>query len=183
MSHPDLDPSAQNRLQSIVLGTAPRSSDPTPGHVTSEPDGGPGRRARLVRRVREATRPVAEPALDRLASVVAGRLRHSMRSEYNYLVAAVELMRAEQTALLRELDGTAAFGASTAAHRLDSLEINLELMKGQIGAFQSTLDDFGNAIAPTAGLGGVPHRFAELRVRSTRSTDRYVQPRALRRPR
>ena len=161
MSHPDLDAVAQARLQAAVLGTAEDRAAPAP--ATPAPAAPPGRAAVLRRRVREAARPVADPALDRLAGLVAGRLRHTLRSEYDHLTAAVELMRAEHTALQHSLDGANAFGASAAAHRLDALEINVELMKGQLAAFQSTLDHLGQAIAPAAGLPGVPERFAELR--------------------
>lgn len=160
MSHPDLDAAAQARLQSVVLGAAEPVAPAAPATAPAAP---PGRRALLRRRVREAARPVADPALDRLAGLVAGRLRHTLRSEYDHLAAAVELMRAEHAALQHALDGANAFGAGAAAHRLDSLEINVELMKGQLAAFQSTLDDLGQAIAPAAGLPGVAQRFAELR--------------------
>ena len=161
MSHPDLDAAAQARLRAAVFGTA---EDRAPASAAATPlTPPPGRGAGLRRRVREAARPVADPALDRLAGLVAGRLRHTLRSEYDHLSAAVELMRAEHTALQHALDGADAFGAGAAAHRLDSLEINVELMKGQLAAFQSTLDDLGQAIAPAAGLPGVPQRFAELR--------------------
>ena len=161
MSHPDLDAAAQARLRAAVFGTA---EDRAPASAAATPlTPPPGRGAGLRRRVREAARPVADPALDRLAGLVAGRLRNTLRSEYDHLSAAVELMRAEHTALQHALDGADAFGAGAAAHRLDSLEINVELMKGQLAAFQSTLDDLGQAIAPAAGLPGVPQRFAELR--------------------
>jgi 2-polyprenyl-3-methyl-5-hydroxy-6-metoxy-1,4-benzoquinol methylase len=160
MSHPDLDAAAQSRLREVVLGTV---EPVAPSAPAAAPAALPGRRALLRRRVREAARPVADPALDRLAGLVAGRLRHTLRSEYDHLAAAVELMRAEHTALQHALDGANAFGAGAAAYRLDALEVNVELMKGQLAAFQSTLDDLGQAIAPAAGLPGVPERFAELR--------------------
>ena len=162
MSHPDLDAAAQARLQEVFLGPPTRSTAPAAaGDQDASPI--PGRRERLRHRVRVATRPVAEPALDRLADLVARRLRHTLRSEYDYLSASVELMRAEHTLLQQALYDANAFGVGGGAHRLDSLEINLELMKGQLAAFQSTLDDVGQAIAPAAGLVGVPQRFAELR--------------------
>ncbi|MEP6625119.1 MAG: methyltransferase domain-containing protein, partial [Acidimicrobiia bacterium] len=121
------------------------------------------RRALLRLRVREAARPVAEPALDRLATLVAGRLRQTMRSEYDHLATTVELMRADHAALQQALDGVDGFGAGAAAHRLDALETNVELMKAELTAFRATLDQLGQAIAPAAGLPGVAERFAELR--------------------
>ncbi len=159
MSHPDLDPAAQARLRASV--TPP--GEPVPVAVPADAPPPPGRRAVFRNRVREATRPVAEPALDRLATLVAGRLRHTMRSEYDELAATVELMRADHASLQQAMDGVDAFGAGAAAHRLDALETNAELMKAELAAFRTTLDQLGQAIAPAAGLPGVPERFAELR--------------------
>ena len=87
---------------------------------------------------RDAARPVADPALDRLAALVAARIRHTMRSEYDELVANVELMRAEHAAhAATPSTASNAFGAGGAATRLDALETNGELMKAELAAFRS----------------------------------------------
>jgi 2-polyprenyl-3-methyl-5-hydroxy-6-metoxy-1,4-benzoquinol methylase len=57
---------------------------------------------------------------------------------------------------------------------VDALTINQELMKGELGAFRSALDAVGRAIAPTAGIAGVPARFAELRER-VNASDRELR--------
>ncbi len=161
MTHPDLDDAARAQLRAAV---APTSTPDTMSVPPAAPEPAPpGRRAAMKQRIRDATRPVADPALDRLASLVAGRLRHTMRSEYDELAATVETMRAEHAELRQALDGVNAFGAGGAAGRLDSLEVNSELMKAELGAFRASLDALGRAIAPAAGLPGVPERFAELR--------------------
>jgi 2-polyprenyl-3-methyl-5-hydroxy-6-metoxy-1,4-benzoquinol methylase len=159
MSHPDLDADAQARLLSLS-GRA----DPSPpaASVPAIPDEPPPPQT-WKRKLREAARPIADPALDRLAALVAARIRHVLRSEYDELAASVELMRAEHSAMIHALDAVNAFGAGGAASRIDALEVNGELMKAELAAFRSSLDALGQAIAPAAGLAGVPARFAELR--------------------
>ena len=162
MSHPDLDAQAQALLMATNGVEPPRNVPadraPVPGMKAT-----PGRRALVKGRLREALRPVAEPTLDRLARLVSGRLRHTMRSEYDHLAATVEIMRAEHFAVPRPPDDIIAFEAGGAAARLASVETNSELMKSQIAALRAALDRLGQAIAPAAGLDGVPQRFAELR--------------------
>jgi 2-polyprenyl-3-methyl-5-hydroxy-6-metoxy-1,4-benzoquinol methylase len=159
MSHPDLDTAAQERLLALVdhgaepAAVAPVAPAPAPAL--------PARRWRHT--LREAVRPVADPALDRLANLVAARIRHTMRSEYDELATNVALMRAEHAAMLHALDSVNAFGAGGAAARIDALETNGELMKAELAAFRSSLEGLGQAIAPAAGIAGVPARFAELR--------------------
>jgi SAM-dependent methyltransferase len=157
MSHPDLDSAAQARLVALTDTDAPAD---VPA-VVEVPAPVPAKRWK--RKMVDAARPVADPALDRLAALVAARIRHTMRSEYDELVANVELMRAEHAAMLHALDGVNAFGAGGAATRIDALETNGELMKAELAAFRSSLDGIGQAIAPAAGIAGVPARFAELR--------------------
>src|SRR4051812_99900 len=157
MSHPDLDAAAQARLVALTDTDAPAD---VPA-VVEVPAPVPAKRWK--RKMVDAARPVADPALDRLAALVAARIRHTMRSEYDELVANVELMRAEHAAMLHALDGVNAFGAGGAATRIDALETNGELMKAELAAFRSSLDGIGQAIAPAAGIAGVPARFAELR--------------------
>jgi len=159
MSHPDLDAAAQARLVALT-DTDAAAGVPA---VVEAPAPAPVPAKRWKRRMVDAARPVADPALDRLAALVAARIRHTMRSEYDELVANVELMRAEHAAMLHALDGVNAFGAGGAATRIDALETNGELMKAELAAFRSSLDGIGQAIAPAAGIAGVPARFAELR--------------------
>jgi SAM-dependent methyltransferase len=178
MSHPDLDAAAQARLTAAMTAAEPSTGPPT-APAPAEPVPVPGRRTAFRHRVREAARPVADPALDRLAALVAGRLRQTLRSEYDQLAATVELMRADRAELQQVLDASDRFGAGAAVHRLDVLETNVELMKGDLAAFRTTLDQLGRAIAPAAGLPGVPERFAELR-EQVNALDR--QARAAHRP-
>ncbi len=165
MSHPDLTPERRERLMDAVrpgptaVGT-PITAEMIPGPVSQAPA---GRKARLKASVRAAVTPAVSPALDRLADLVTTRLRHVMRSEYDDLAVEVVHLRAELDAIRLGVEGAQAFTAGAAATRLDAAEINLELMKGELGAFQATLDLVGRAIAPSAGLAGVPSRFAELR--------------------
>ena len=161
MSHPDLDPAAQQRLLAQGERVAGRADMATPEEPAPAPAPVPGRPWK--QKLRDVARPVADPALDRLANVVAARIRHTMRSEYDELAAGVELIRAEHAALLHALDGVNAFSAGGAATRIDALEVNGELMKAELAAFRVSLESFGQAIAPAAGLAGVPARFAELR--------------------
>jgi 2-polyprenyl-3-methyl-5-hydroxy-6-metoxy-1,4-benzoquinol methylase len=69
--------------------------------------------------------------------------------------------------------------ADDALHEMRVQGVQLELLKAQLMAFERTLDDLGRAIAPDAGIGAAPHRFAELRDQIQR-LDRVV--RELRRP-
>ena len=164
MSHPDLDEAAQARLVAYVAPAVPDTGGDA-AHDAPEalavPELAPPRSWK--RKLRDAARPAADPVLDRLATLVAARLRHTLRSEYDELAATVELMRAEHAAMLHALDGLNAFGAGGALARLDALEVNGELMKAELAAFRASLDALGQAIAPAAGLAGVPARFAELR--------------------
>ena len=169
MSHPDLDSAAQARLLALTDHADTAAGTPVP---LEPPAPVPPRRWK--RKLADAARPVADPALDRLAALVAARIRHTMRSEYDELVASVELMRAEHVAMLHALDGVNAFGAGGAATRIDALETNGELMKAELAAFRRSLDDLGQAIAPAAGLAGVPARFAELR-QQLNALDRRVR--------
>ncbi len=175
MSHPDLSAAEQMRLVALAHDRVPESP------ATTEPRPRLGdapvvlrRRARIKQRIVIAAKPVAIPALDRLVGLVANRLRHSLRSEYDQLAATVELMRAQHSELQRALDGINAFGAGPASVRLDALEINSELMKAELGAFRASLDGVGQAIAPGAGVAGVPARFAELR-EQVNALDRHTR--------
>ncbi len=172
MSHPDLDAAAQARLTgafAVPAEPAPSIPIPIPGPApgTGETAGAAmaprGRKAALAQRARATVLPIAEPMLDRLTAIVASRIRQRLRSETDELAAGMELMRAELGALAQSLGGTNVLASGAAAHRMGALETNAELLKGELGAFRATLDGFGQAIAPAAGLPGVPTRFAELR--------------------
>lgn len=170
MSHPDLDADAQTRL-TATFGRVEASSAPDdPSHgseialaATPEPAIPLGARAKLRRRVRTSLSPVAEPALERLTELVSGRLRQRIRSENDELAASVEVMRAQLGALQDAVAGSNMFTTGGAAHRMGELEVNAELMKSELAAFRTSLEDLGQAIAPAAGLPGVPARFNELR--------------------
>ncbi|MDQ3148178.1 MAG: class I SAM-dependent methyltransferase, partial [Actinomycetota bacterium] len=96
-------------------------------------------RAALVGTAKRALRPVAGPLLRRTVELVAVRVLERLAPE-----------RAVLDRALAELRG---------------LEINGELLKGDLRSLAVRLDDVGWAVAPGAGLEGVPERFAELRER------------------
>jgi SAM-dependent methyltransferase len=170
MTHPDLSAASQDRLaglHAVPAGDAVVAEDaPPPAPL--------GRKALVKQRLRETVRPATDPALDRLATAVAGRLRHSLRSEYDELAAEVEMLRAEHAALRDALTAANAFAHGEAIHRIDALEVNAELMKGELAAFRQSLEALGQAIAPAAGLAGVPARYAELR-EQVNALDRRVR--------
>lgn len=161
MSHPDLTPDQRARLMAAPVD--PSDTTAPPIAAPPEPAAPVGRKARLKATVRAKAAPAVDPALDRLAGIVATRLRHVMRSEYDELAAEVHRLRAEQDALRATTSEAQLFRSAGALQRLDAAEINAELMKGELAAFRLTLDGFGHSIAPAAGLPGVAARFAELR--------------------
>jgi SAM-dependent methyltransferase len=61
--------------------------------------------------------------------------------------------------------GPAAPGSASPLSRLEAVATNLELLKGDVRSLDAALAELGQAIAPAAGLPGVPGRFAELRDR------------------
>lgn len=170
MSHPDLDADAQARLTATFGHVEP---PPTPDDSFEgsrgalgeppEPTAPLGPRAKLRGRVRTSLIPVAEPVLQRLTEVISGRLRQRIRAENNELVASVAVIRAQLGALQHAVEGSNMFAAGVAAHRMGEIEVNAELMKSELAAFRTSLEDLGQAIAPAAGLPGVPTRFNELR--------------------
>jgi SAM-dependent methyltransferase len=171
MTHPDLTAEAQDLLAALHAANTASATEPSEPPPPEPPI---GRRAQVKQRVRAAARPISDPALDRLATAVAGRLRTTLRSEHDQLAVAVEMLRAEHEALRIALDAANAFGAGEAVHRIDGLEINAELMKGELAAFRQALEALGQAIAPAAGLAGVPARYAELR-EQVNALDRRVR--------
>ncbi len=171
MTHPDLPPEAQDLLAGLhAANTASVDAPP----VAVPPPPAPGRKALMKQRIRDRARPVTDPALDRLADLVANRLRHSLRSEYDELAATVETLRAEHEIIREALTVANAFGSGDTLRRVDALEVNAELMKGELAAFRESLESLGQAIAPAAGLAGVPARYAELR-EQVNALDRRVR--------
>jgi 2-polyprenyl-3-methyl-5-hydroxy-6-metoxy-1,4-benzoquinol methylase len=166
--HPDLDPASVDALRDTLGVHAPVSN----GHPVVEQPAAPAEQprsmpARLKSRIKDHARPAADAMLERITARVLERVRgplHAeLRAQLGDLEAQIEMLRANLQAtapIIASLDQVAK--ASDALH---ALSINQELMKGELSAFQSTLDDVGRAIAPTAGLEGVPARFAELRER------------------
>ncbi len=115
--------------------------------------------------MKRATKPVADPALDRLADRVADLLKHRLDRQYSDLLVRESVMQAEVAALRDQREPELGRLTRDALARVAGLEINLELMKGELQAFDDALEQLGMAIAPGAGFVGVPERFAELRER------------------
>lgn len=185
MSHPDLRPDlverARDALADDTSGTSTsdsgshhiRDSDATP--VAPSDRGEPRPTARV--RAKAAARRMLQPVVARFANSVAVRLRPDVTAaaltQLDELSARHELLRAEVQGLvpsLRVLQSAGDVAELVATGRdlaseLHALALNLELHKGELDAFRSALDDLGAAIAPAAGLPGVPARFAELRER------------------
>jgi 2-polyprenyl-3-methyl-5-hydroxy-6-metoxy-1,4-benzoquinol methylase len=172
--HPDLGPASVDALRESLGVRAPVSNGhpvvERPATPTEQPRSTPAPQsiaARVKTRVKERARPAADAMLERIAARVLERVRGPLHAEVRAhlgdLVAQMEMLRANLQAtapIIASLDQIA-----RASDSLHALSINQELMKGELSAFQSTLDDVGRAIAPTAGLEGVPARFAELRER------------------
>lgn len=170
MTHPDLSAEAQELLAGLP------AAEPGPGAAPAPP-APVGRKALVKQRLRQSARPIADPAIDRIANAVAGRLRQTLRSEYDELAATVEILRAEHEMIREALTVANAFGGAEVMRRVDALEVNAELMKGELAAFRQSLESLGQAIAPAAGLAGVPARYAELR-EQVNALDRRVRAQA-----
>lgn len=170
MTHPDLSAEAQELLAGLP------ADEPAPGEP-APPAAPVGRKALVKQRLRQSARPIADPAIERIANAVAGRLRQTLRSEYDELAATVEIMRAEHEMIREALTVANAFGGADMLRRVDALEVNAELMKGELASFRQSLESLGQAIAPAAGLAGVPARYAELR-EQVNALDRRVRAQA-----
>jgi 2-polyprenyl-3-methyl-5-hydroxy-6-metoxy-1,4-benzoquinol methylase len=179
--HPDLDPAAVDLLRES-LGVPPPATN---GHSTTAPppptppaavSPEAGLAARLKARAKERARPAADAVLERIAARVFERLRAPIQAELQAhvgrLETELEMMRAAVHAITPVVADLEALSRSS--DLLHTVTVNQELMKGELNAFRRTLDDLGQAIAPTAGLEGVPARFAELRER-VNATDREVR--------
>jgi len=183
MTHPDLRPEDQEWLHA-TYGTEPRpggdAAAPPPASVSPESTR-PSTRTTLRARVKRAVAPALDPALARVAAAVEARLHERVLGETHALAAEVQVLRAQLAAVapvLALLEGSRSRladleRAADAARSYAAVEINLELLKGELRSFQSALDRLGDAIAPGAGLVAVPARFAELRER-VNAVDRRV---------
>jgi SAM-dependent methyltransferase len=180
-SHPDLEPAAIAALRTD-LGLPPRPRlEPRPA---TEPP--PADRAKdFAKRAldRATTNAAAIRVLDVLATRVAGRLRAHRLTDADRLHADVALLGAQLQTLvpaLRALQNLGAGAEIVAASadlqaHLRALDVNQELFKGELAELRAQLERLGQAIAPAAGLAGVPERFAELRER-VNALDRRTRP-------
>lgn len=128
------------------------------------------RRARAAGvRVLEPARPYVGRALDLLAERVGTRVGAGMAADVERATVDVELVKGELRSLQSFVAlgdvGPAGPGSASPLSRLEALGTNLELLKGDVRALDAALAELGQAIAPAAGLPGVPGRFAELRDR------------------
>src|SRR5215213_6649455 len=172
-----LDGAAVERLRDALTGDGEL---PPPERVASPPAAPPARgpkaRARryavaAARRVLRPARPHLGRALDLLAERVdaRARARPTLAADLERVTVGLELVKGELRAVqafvaLRDA-GPAAPGSASPLSRLEAVATNLELLKGDVRALDAALAELGQAIAPAAGLPGVPGRFAELRDR------------------
>ncbi len=178
---PDLTPQHVAELRGALGQPAP----PAP----SEPPAPLSVRARSA--IAAVVGPIARRALEgiavRVSERVAVRVETRTTGKVQELGALVASLQQQVTQLvpsihaLGVLDSNIELFASAddALHEIRVHGVQLELLKAQLMAFERTLDDLGRAIAPDAGIGAAPHRFAELRDQIQR-LDRAV--RELRRP-
>ncbi|HZB70956.1 MAG TPA: class I SAM-dependent methyltransferase [Acidimicrobiales bacterium] len=177
MSLHALDGAAVERLRDALAGT--EEVDPTPAPAAPSPEGAAGglrARARryaggAARRALRPARPYVGRALDLLAARVDARARAqpTLVADVERAAIGLELLKGELRALqafvaLGDAGPTAA-GSASPLSRLEAVVTNLELLKGDVRALDAALGELGQAIAPAAGLPGVPGRFAELRDR------------------
>jgi SAM-dependent methyltransferase len=132
--------------------------------------------------------PIARRALEgiavRVSERVAVRVETRTTGRVQELAALVASLQQQVTQLVPSihslgiLDSNIELFASAddALHEIRVQGVQLELLKAQLMAFERTLDDLGRAIAPDAGIGAAPHRFAELRDQIQR-LDRAVRVR------
>ena len=141
---PALSDDATSRLPGATV-PAPESA---PAAGPPVPQGRRGRtRATAGRVLRRAMRPALAPLQAELMTT---------RARVEALEQQVRTL-GELQALLSQLGDI--------AHRLNSMNVNQELLKGELRQVLVTLDRLGTAIAPGAGLDGAGVRFAELRER------------------
>ena len=128
-----------------------------------------GRARAVASRALRPARPYVGRALDLLADRVGTRVGVGMAADVERATVDVELVKGELRSLQSFVAlgdvGPAAPGSASPLSRLEALGTNLELLKGDVRALDAALAELGQAIAPAAGLPGVPGRFAELRDR------------------
>ena len=144
---PALSDAATNRLPGAAVPVLP-APEPAP---VADPPVAAGMRRPCPRDAGRVLRRVMRPALASLqAELTATRVR----------VEALE----QQVRTLGELQALLS-QLGDISHRLNSMNVNQELLKGELRQILATIDRLGTAIAPGAGLDGAGVRFAELRER------------------
>jgi len=175
VSHPDLGPDAVARLQAELGVTPPR---PVPATVPATaadgaaPAGGVKAMSRKALQ-RAADSRVGRRGLEMITTRVSDSIEQRRHEELDQLAVEVALLSARLESLvpalhaLQRLGSGAEIVAASAdlQTQLQGLDVNQELLKAELLAFRVQLDEVGDAIAPAAGLPGVPSRFAELRER------------------
>jgi SAM-dependent methyltransferase len=167
-----LDGAAVERLREALDGDGSAAPPPEPPAPDAPRDLRATARRYAVGAAKRALRP-ARPylgrALDRLADQVDARARATQTVDVARVTVGIELLTGELRALQAFVglagSGPAGAGAASPLGRVETVATNLELLKGDLRALDSALADLGQAIAPAAGLPGVPGRFAELRDR------------------
>ncbi len=180
MSLPTLDGAAVERLREALAGAgageAATTAEPAPPTPAPAADGGPTATVRryavgVARRALRPARPYVGRALDVLADRVDARAKAqpTLVADVERATVGLELLKGELRALQAFVAlgdaGPTAPGSASPLSRLEGVATNLELLKGDVRALDAALGELGQAIAPAAGLPGVPGRFAELRDR------------------
>ena len=143
---PPLSDAATNRLP----GAAVPVPVPEPAPV-ADPPVAVGMRGRTRANAGRVLRRVMRPALA------------SLQAELTVTRVRVEALE-QQVRTLGELQALLS-QLGDISHRLNSMNVNQELLKGELRQVLATIDRLGTAIAPGAGLDGAGVRFAELRER------------------
>jgi SAM-dependent methyltransferase len=167
-----VDGAAVERLREALDGDA--TARPRLELAAAAPE--PGWKAMALQRARAAAsralqpaRPYVGRALDLLADRVRARADMGMAADVERATVDMELVKGELRSLQSFVAlgdvGPAGPGSASPLSRLEALGTNLELLKGDLRALDAALAELGQAIAPAAGLPGVPGRFAELRDR------------------
>ncbi len=143
-----LPPALSDAATSRLPGSTVPVPAPEPVAAPPAPLGPRGRtRATAGRVLRLVMRPALAPLQ---AELMTTRVRVEALEQQVHTLAELQ-------ALLSQLGDI--------SHRLNSMNVNQELLKGELRQMLATLDRLGTAIAPGAGLEGAGVRFAELRER------------------
>jgi SAM-dependent methyltransferase len=161
-----LDEDAAARLARRATDVDHRDSAEAPEPPAPRPSGPRG--GRLRRGVKAVVRPVARPAISRLAGALHGRLVDEVRRQ----------VLDELAPLRRELEGEIeGAGRRVEVHRelvKAELDSATGVLREDMEAMSAALRDIAFGIAPGAGLPGVAERFVELRSR-VNDLDRSVR--------